>query len=751
MALLGREGLLAAVAAAPGPAWLWGPAGVGRTAVLREARARWPGPSVWIDAPASAEALAATLRERLGGVAPFPALLVCVDDADALIGAGLGVEGGARVVLTSRARPAEADGTALDVPPLDGGAALALFAALIEPWYPGGIPAPVAARAAAWVEALGGVPAALAAAAGLWAVADPAGPVPVRDGGFDAAWAVADADDRRILAAVAAFVGAVEVDDLARVTPADPARLARLAAAGWLVVERAGRLRMGAAARALVAGEADVPRARVDAVVLERAARERAGILDGRGDRGWLLGAGPHLRAILDASLSAEGDAPAARAAFLALGAGLDDPAALLSRAPGMRAASPGDPAILREIARARRAVGDLAGAAAALDDALALPVDAAARAALLRERGVVAHRRRALDEARAAYLASLASAEAAGDARAVALAHGNLAAVDHDRRALPEAAAGYARALDGLRALGDVRMEAIFLGNRAVVALELEALVEARRDLLRALALLETAPDPRFASIVLGNLAMLELVEDHPDQALARAQAALRGLAATTDASTEALAWARVAAAEADRGAIAASLDALDRAEARLAGTDDRVSQRLVDLFRAFPALAQGRRREVADRLADARAPVVGLGAPEPALVDRSDDARLVARLLERRLLARGDALAIGPGGAWFSLPGAPRVDLSRLQTCARLLDALAARREASPGAPLDRDALFAAGWPDARIQPESAANRLNVALARLRAEGLRDVLLHVEGGWLLDPAWATLRVRDE
>lgn len=743
MTLLGREDLLAAIAAAPNPVWLWGPPGVGRTALLRELRARWPGASVWIDAPASAAALAAALRERLG-VAPFAGLLVCVDDADALIGADLtGPAGRARVVLTSRARPA---GDALAVPPLDHAAALGVFGALLGPWYPDGLPGPVRARAAAWVEALGGAPAALAAAAGLWAVAGADAPAPAREGALDAAWEAADEVDRRVLAALAAFAGAVAVEDLARVAPTAPDRLARLAAAGWFAVPRPGRVRMRAPVRTFLAARADLPRAAVDALVLARAARERADVLAGRGDRDWLLGAGPHLRAILEAALGAPPPAGTAREAFLALGVGLDDPAALLARADALLAAFPDDPSLLREVARARRAVGDLAGALAAVDAALALDPPAPDRAALLRERGVVAHRRRALDEAAEAYRASLAVAASVGDARAVALAHGNLAAVDHDRRALPEAAAGYARALDGLRALGDVRMEAIFLGNRGLVALELDERMEARRDLLRALALLEAAPDPRLSAIVLGNLAMLELVEGHPDQAFARAQAALRGLSATADASTEALAWARVAAAEADRGAVAASLDALDRAEARLAGTDDRVGQRLVDLFRAFPALAQGRRREVADRLAAARAPA----RDAPALVDRNDDARLVARRLERRLLDRGDALAVGPGGAWFSLPGAARVDLSRVQTCARLLDALAARREAHPGAPLDREALFSAGWPDARIQPESAANRLNVALARLRAEGLRDVLLHVDGGWLLDPAWAMLRVRE-
>ncbi len=47
----------------------------------------------------------------------------------------------------------------------------------------------------------------------------------------------------------------------------------------------------------------------------------------------------------------------------------------------------------------------------------------------------------------------------------------------------------------------------------------------------------------------------------------------------------------------------------------------------------------------------------------------------------------------------------------------------------------------LLQAAWPDETIQPASAANRLYVALATLRKQGLKRLLLTEEEGYLLDP----------
>jgi hypothetical protein len=56
----------------------------------------------------------------------------------------------------------------------------------------------------------------------------------------------------------------------------------------------------------------------------------------------------------------------------------------------------------------------------------------------------------------------------------------------------------------------------------------------------------------------------------------------------------------------------------------------------------------------------------------------------------------------------------------------------------------------LVRAGWGDERILPRSAAQRVRVAIAELRALGLREVLLSRDGGYLLDPHLPLRRVAE-
>jgi hypothetical protein len=55
----------------------------------------------------------------------------------------------------------------------------------------------------------------------------------------------------------------------------------------------------------------------------------------------------------------------------------------------------------------------------------------------------------------------------------------------------------------------------------------------------------------------------------------------------------------------------------------------------------------------------------------------------------------------------------------------------------------------LFAVGWPNESITPASAANRVYVALAKLRKRGLKPLLLRQNDGYLLDPAVPVAHVR--
>jgi predicted ATPase len=115
---------------------------------------------------------------------------------------------------------------------------------------------------------------------------------------------------------------------------------------------------------------------------------------------------------------------------------------------------------------------------------------------------------------------------------------------------------------------------------------------------------------------------------------------------------------------------------------------------------------------------------------APDAARVDGAD-------------ALPADALVVARDCSWFRLPGAPEsVELRRKRVLRRLLDALITRRQIEPGGVLSAAELIQAGWPDERFTlNESAHNRLYVALNRLRAEGLEQLIQTERDGYRLDP----------
>ena len=86
--------------------------------------------------------------------------------------------------------------------------------------------------------------------------------------------------------------------------------------------------------------------------------------------------------------------------------------------------------------------------------------------------------------------------------------------------------------------------------------------------------------------------------------------------------------------------------------------------------------------------------------------------------------------------------LSDGPTADLGRRHVLRRLLSALIEIRLRSPGAGLDLDDLLAAGWPGEQMSQASGANRIYVAIATLRREGLEQILIKRPLGYLLDPA---------
>ncbi len=68
------------------------------------------------------------------------------------------------------------------------------------------------------------------------------------------------------------------------------------------------------------------------------------------------------------------------------------------------------------------------------------------------------------------------------------------------------------------------------------------------------------------------------------------------------------------------------------------------------------------------------------------------------------------------------------------------RILLALVDHHRSSPGAALSVEAMFAAGWPEDRVELRAARARVYTAMYTLRGMGLRDVIVRRDDGYYLD-----------
>lgn len=412
----------------------------------------------------------------------------------------------------------------------------------------------------------------------------------------------------------------------------------------------------------------------------------------------------------------------------------------LLERAS---AVLPDEPALLHSRGLAKRAVGDLDGAERDLLAGLEASPDGWLYACMQKDLGVLYHQRRRIDQARARYESALLAARADDDRRLEGIVTGNLGALDHDIGRFEEATRLYTAALDRLREVGDTRLEGIFWTNVGVLEQEQGGAKTARKHYERALSLLEGSGDSRFEAIALGNLGVLEHEAGDRSAALERHEQALELLEEVGDARSEALCRARLGAVIAELGDAEAAEAQLDEAERLVVGRD-ALGLELVRLHRCFLELAAGDETAAFARIERAQAPREG----EPSLAEVNDDARMLLRMLASVMKrGRGPRLEVGPEAAWFRPPGGAVQSLQKYAAARNILERLTVAR-LGDRAPLSSEALFTAGWPGVKIAPQSANNRLYVALAKLRKMGLKVLLLRTDEGYLLDPNTPVLRV---
>jgi predicted ATPase len=118
------------------------------------------------------------------------------------------------------------------------------------------------------------------------------------------------------------------------------------------------------------------------------------------------------------------------------------------------------------------------------------------------------------------------------------------------------------------------------------------------------------------------------------------------------------------------------------------------------------------------------------------------NDDSRFAYRVLARAQVPAAQeaaALVVHHEGAWFHVPGGKAVVLPAGSSMRRILALLARTRVESVGESSPIHEIIKAGWPSERMAAAAALNRAYVALAALRKAGLKNILLHEDGGYRL------------
>jgi tetratricopeptide (TPR) repeat protein len=386
--------------------------------------------------------------------------------------------------------------------------------------------------------------------------------------------------------------------------------------------------------------------------------------------------------------------------------------------------------------------VGRREEAAAAFERALQYARKAGSASLSARALAFLALARRSqglLAEARERFEASATLFREIGDAKSESVVLSGLASLDLGEADLDGAKRALESAIDVLLRSGDPATAAMMRVDLGIVLQEMGDLEGARGVYEAALVAHRGAGNRRHEGITLGYLGTLEDEQGRVDAAEVALTDGLSLLRTLGDPKFVAVFAACLAAVCAQRGDALGARSALAEAELRSRDGEARVVA-AVALHRLRVEVAAGQR---VDTVVERRGTAMGL-------FNQSDDVRFASRMLDRVLvpiptpseIARANALHVAEDASWIESPNGKRINLSRRAVHRRLVQRLVRERLTAPGVPLPLAALVAAGWPGEKLTGSSAQNRLHVALATLRADGLRDHLKREPGGYLLDPA---------
>jgi predicted ATPase len=290
----------------------------------------------------------------------------------------------------------------------------------------------------------------------------------------------------------------------------------------------------------------------------------------------------------------------------------------------------------------------------------------------------------------------------------------------------------------------------------------------KARSHYERCITLAREVDAHRMAMLATGYLGMLHFEEGRMLDAVECLNAAVAEAREFDDKVAEGVFLAGEAA-------VRASMDDLDGArsaarELEQAFAAHPIVAPVARIHLAHLELASGQRcladgdAQAAEALLASAAAVAAQARGQGSLgPNRSKDIRTALRILERAL-GRNGAPAVGPpsvapaagallsvaaDGSWFQLGDGQRVDLSRRNALRIILVVLMERRDSGQDRPVSVHELIAAVWPGEKFAWSSGLNRLHVALATLRALGLRGVLLRRGEGYSIDPTVRVCRSR--
>ncbi len=377
--------------------------------------------------------------------------------------------------------------------------------------------------------------------------------------------------------------------------------------------------------------------------------------------------------------------------------------------------------------------------------------------ATILGSLGVVPKERGDFAGAYSHFQAALELHQQTGNRRFEGVAYTRLALLDLEHGQTEEVRRTAARALAIHRAFESRYTEGLSLTALGAAEHAEGHIDEARQVYAQAIPLHVTMGELRVHGCCVGYLGVADFEAGDVEPSVARLEEAIAILERAGEHRHAALFLAFRAAIDASLGRMGSAGSALERARGLLALHPHPRFAAVVELAEGAVNVAAGKHAaargepvgddtasRARDRLRRVRS---GDGGDPPASL--SVNVRIAARLLERELAALAasgpapaGALIVHPRGSWFVPPGGDRVDCRKRHALRRLMLKLTRQRIDRPGLALDPGTLVASGWPDERMNAESAQNRLHVTLNRLRNLGLRDLLLAADGGYLLDPA---------